>query len=108
MIEQAKSITIMIKIADDAGIPLVEPKRVYSVYPKYRRRYGVPYFMFLEKKFFCIGSAIVRVVELCVFSFSDGGFDRQVENFGKNKIVTDYYDKILEGANLKQTITLNV
>ena len=50
----------------------------------------------------------MRVVELCVFSFSDGGFDRQVENFGKNKIVTDYYDRILEGGNLKQTITLNV
>ena len=88
MIEQAKSITIMIKIADDAGIPLVEPKRVYSVYPKYRSWIWIWIWIWI--------------------GFGFVGFDRQVENFGKNKIVTDYYDKILEGANLKQTITLNV
>ena len=67
--------------------------------------------MFLEKLFlhcFCNGEICRRVVELCVFSFSDDGFDWQVENFGKNKIVTDYCDKILEGANLKQIITLNM
>ena len=67
--------------------------------------------MFMEKRFlhwFCNGEISRRIVELCVFSFSDNGFDWQVENFGENKIVTDYCDKILEGANLKQIIILNM
>ena len=67
--------------------------------------------MFMEKLFlhwFCNGEISRRIVELCVFSFSDNGFDWQVENFGENKIVTDYCDKILEGANLKQIIILNM
>ena len=81
---------------------------------QYRRGYGVPYFRSLEKyrKLFlhwCGGGEISRgVVELCVFSFSCDGFDWQVENFGENKIVTDYCDKILGGANLKEIIILNV
>ena len=40
---------------------------------------------------FCNGEICRRVVELCVFSFSDDGFNWQVENFGKNKM-TDYCD----------------
>ena len=42
--------------------------------------------------YFCNGEISRRVVRLCVFSFRDNGFDWQVENFGENKIVTDYCD----------------
>ena len=42
--------------------------------------------------YFCNGEISRRVVQLCVFSFRDNGFDWQVENFGENKIVTDYCD----------------
>ena len=78
--------------------------------PKYRRGYGVPYFMFMENFFlhwFRNGEISKGVVKLCVFSFSDDGFDWQVKNSKEKKIVTDSCDKILEGANLKQIITLN-